>query len=232
MKIKPVIINEKKIYPFSSKESLLESMESKKSILIAMNAEKIINSDNRLKKIINNNTGYVDGFGAEICLKQKGFKAPKIPGCELWLDIIENFQNQKSFYLIGGTQHTIQFTINKLIKNYPKINICGYKNGYFDEVEKKEILFEITSKKPDIIFVAMGTPRQEFLMDEFFDSYKALYVGLGGSFDVFSGKSQRAPNLFIKFNIEWLYRLVSNPSRINRQIRLIYFYFKYLTKRL
>ena len=78
----------------------------------------------------------------------------------------------------------------------------------------------------------MGTPRQEFLMADFFDSYSALYVGLGGSFDIFSGNSRRAPYLFIRLNLEWLYRLISNPSRIYRYINLLHFYFKYLTRRL
>ena len=232
MKIKPVMVNGKKIYPFRSKESLLEIIKIKKSILVAMNAEKIINQNGRLKKIINNNIGYVDGYGAEICLKQKGFISHKIPGCELWLDIISNFKNQKKFYLIGGNEDTIKKTIYKLKKNYQNIIICGHRDGYFNDEQKNEILTDIINKKPDIIFVAMGTPRQEFLMADFFDSYSALYVGLGGSFDIFSGNSRRAPYLFIRLNLEWLYRLISNPSRIYRYINLLHFYFKYLTRRL
>ena len=72
----------------------------------------------------------------------------------------------------------------------------------------------------------MGSPKQEFLMQKFLNEYPALYMGLGGSFDVYSGLKKRAPRFFIKFGLEWFYRLLKEPSRIFRQLDLIKFFFK------
>ena len=79
--------------------------------------------------------------------------------------------------------------------------------------------------KPDVVFVAMGSPKQELLMEEMAKLHPAIYQGLGGSFDVYTGNVARAPEWWVKHNLEWAYRLVKQPSRIKRQIHLIRFWF-------
>ena len=83
-------------------------------------------------------------------------------------------------------------------------------------------------KKPDVIFIAMGSPKQEFLMRDFLKKYNALYMGLGGSFDVYSGVKKRAPKIFINLGLEWLYRLLKEPTRFSRQTSLVKFFLKIL----
>ena len=76
---------------------------------------------------------------------------------------------------------------------------------------------EIVKKEPDVILVALGTPHQELLIDKYYErASKGIFLGVGGSFDVLSGMKKRAPRIFIKCNMEWLYRIVSEPKRIGR----------------
>ena len=85
------------------------------------------------------------------------------------------------------------------------------------------LIKDLFRKKPDVVFVAMGSPKQELLMEEMQQKHAALYQGLGGSFDVYTGNVDRAPKWWVKNNLEWAYRLVKQPSRIKRQIHLVRF---------
>lgn len=221
-----------KTFAFESRENLLDFIENKKTILIAVNTEKILNENPKLKKIINQNIGYPDGIGTVMALRQKGFQAVKIPGAELWLDIIKRFHKKKTFYLLGAEQGIIDNTVSKLEKEYPNIDIVGYQNGFLKECDKKKLIKVLKNKKPDVVFIAQGSPRQEILMDELIKEYPALYMGLGGSFDVYSGFKKRAPKLFLKLNLEWLYRLFKEPTRFGRQRVIIKFLYLYFMKRL
>ncbi len=221
------------VYNFNSREELINYAINEKKILIAVNAEKILKEDKKLIEIINNNIGYADGIGAVMALKQKGAKNPiKIPGVELWLDIVKTYYKTKSFFLIGSTDEVIKTCYEKLLLNYPGINIINFFSGFFDEEKKQKIKEEIHIKKPNIIFVAMGSPKQEFFMAELQSLHKALYMGLGGSFDVYTGKIPRAPKIFIKLGLEWFYRLIKQPFRIKRQMVLIKFLILLIFKKL
>ena len=219
-------LGNKNVYPFKSKQEFLEFIQHKKAILIALNAEKLVRRDTALDDIINNNIGYADGIGAVLALRRKGIRAIKIAGAEFWLDIIGRYENSKSFYFIGSTSEVIDKTIDKLQKDYPNIDIKGFRNGYFEKGEKEKLTFDLKTKKPDVVFVAQGSPRQEILMSELMEEHPALYMGLGGSFDVYSGMKKRAPNIYQKLGLEWFYRLVKEPTRISRQSSLFTFLIK------
>ena len=212
-----------RINAFDSKNIFLENIKDCKKILIAMNAEKMMKNDKRLQTIINNNIGYSDGFGAVLALRAKGLKAIKLPGSELWLDIIQKFEKTKTFYFIGSTNKVITSTIKRLKKEYPHIKILGYQDGFLKKGDKEKLIIKLKTLKPDVVFVAQGTPRQEFLMDELITQHPALYMGLGGSFDIYGGDKKRAPKLFLKLELEWLYRLLKEPTRVSRQFALVKF---------
>jgi UDP-N-acetyl-D-mannosaminouronate:lipid I N-acetyl-D-mannosaminouronosyltransferase len=220
------LINNIKTYSPCSRDELIEFALQEKKILIAVNAEKILHSTLEMQEIINNNIGYPDGIGAVWALNKKGFKnVVKIPGCELWLDIVRKYAGEKSFYLVGSTQVVIEETVLKLTNEFPSISIKGYRNGYIKtDQEKAELKMVLVEKKPDFIFVAMGSPKQEQLMKELKEVHTAVYQGLGGSFDVYTGHVERAPKWWIDNNLEWAYRLVKQPSRLRRQLPLIKFY--------
>ncbi len=219
------IINKVQVYSFTSRKELIQYVSTEKKSLIAINAEKILHATEQTRSLINQNIGYADGIGAVWALKKKGFKeALKIPGCEIWLDIVKEFYQSKSFYLVGAKQEVIEETIKELQKGFPGINILGYRNGYIKTPEEQaELIQTIASLKPDVVFVAMGSPKQELLMQEMQQYHAAIYQGLGGSFDVYIGNVERAPEWWVKNNMEWAYRLIKQPSRIKRQIHLVRF---------
>ena len=212
----------------NSPRELIDYAFEHKSILIAVNAEKILHATDETRSIINRNVGYPDGIGAVWALRNNGCKeVKKISGVELWLEIIRKYQNQKTFYLVGGKNNVIEQTVIQLKKEFPKIQILNYRDGYMKDKKDREILInDIRQKKPDVVFVAMGSPKQELLMEEIQRTHPAVYQGLGGSFDVYTGNVKRAPSWWIENNLEWAYRLLSQPSRIRRQVHLIRFFIK------
>lgn len=231
---KATFINGYKIYPFQDRRSFLQFLENGnwENMLVALNAEKLVKEDEELRTIVNNNIGYPDGVGAVWALKKSDFEAIKIPGAEFWLNIIEAFHMEKSFYFVGGKPNVLLKTVNKLNKEFPDIEIKGFQNGYFDDAEYEVLLNDIIKKKPDVVFVAMGSPKQEIIMHDMQTHHKALYMGLGGSFDVYTGHVERAPESWIKLNLEWAYRLFKQPSRIFRQKVLVTFMYRLLTGKL
>ncbi len=215
-----VEINGVKVFPFKSKDELFEYVNTQKGILVAINSGKIHKATDETRQIINNGIGYVDGVGAQYALKKKGYPdVVKIAGCELWLDIIERtYREGKSYYFIGGKQTVIDTTINKLQKDFPGIRIAGYRDGYLKEGDKENLILDIVEKRPDYVFVAMGSPKQELLMGEIFEKHKAVYQGLGGSFDLYIGNTKRAPQWLIDHGIEGAYRVMTdfNKARVIR----------------
>lgn len=216
------------IYPFASISQLIKHVAKYKGILVAINAEKILHATDETRNIINRNIGYCDGAGAVMALSKKGYEVVKMPGCELWLHIIDALYTEgKTFYLVGGKQEVVETTVEKLRKEKDGINIIAYRNGYIkSDEEKQALLHDIAEKKPDVVFVAMGSPKQELLMEEMQKVHPAIYQGLGGSFDVYVGRVKRAPEWWVNHSLEWLYRLINEPSRIKRQIFLIPFFLK------
>lgn len=216
----PVIIS-------NNKDSFVKNIVNKKKILIALNADKIVFADKILKNFKDKRDilGYCDGEGAVIAFNKKyKKKCIKIPGCELWLNIIRATYLTKTFYFIGSKQETINKVIDKIKVDFPGIKIKGFRNGYINNKKEERLLIDdIHKKKPDIIFVAMGSPKQEILMSKIFNMHPALYQGLGGSFDLFIGEGKRANHLLIKLKLEWLFRRFQSPD-INR----IHYLFKFI----
>lgn len=220
-----VTLNGVNIHPFTSAQKLLDYVDQTKGLLVAINAEKILHATDQMRGIINRNIGYCDGAGPMLALRRYGYRdVIKIPGCELWLKIIGATYEQKTFYLVGGKQEVIEETVGKLNEEYPGIRIVSYRNGYIKtDEERKSLIADVAEKKPDVVFVAMGSPKQELLMEEMFKKHPAIYQGLGGSFDVYTGRVKRAPRWWVEHNLEFAYRLIKQPSRIKRQIHLIRF---------
>ena len=214
-----VELNGMKVFPFSSPKQLLEYVDSHKGILVAVNAEKVTKATDETRAIVNNNIGYADGAGVVVAMHELGHpEAVRIAGCDLWLEIIRESYRGMSFYLVGGKQEVIDETIAKLKKEFEGINIVGYRNGYIKSNEERNALIQdVAAKKPDVVYVAMGSPKQEILMADMMEKHKAIYQGLGGSFDVYTGKVKRAPLWWQKHNLEFLYRFLKQPQRYKRE---------------
>ncbi len=227
------LLNGVKTFAPSSQKELMAYAFDNQSILVAVNAEKILHATDESRHLINRNLGYPDGIGAVWALNKKGYKdVVKIPGCELWLDLVNTYYKTKSFYLVGGKQEIIEETVEKLKTDYKDITICNFRNGYLKtEQEEKDLIEDIKKHQPDVVFVGMGSPKQELLMERIQKEHPAVFQGLGGSFDVYTGNVKRAPKWWVKNNLEWTYRLINQPSRIKRQIHLVRFFVNLLLNR-
>ena len=207
-----------RIYPASEPEELIDFAVARKGILVAVNAEKMAKATPELKSLINDNIGYCDGSGVVIAARQAGaMNARKIAGCELWLEIIRRKYTDSTFYIVGGRPDVFAATVKRLGEDFPGIRIVGARDGYFKtDDERMALIDDIAEKRPDFVFVAMGSPKQEFLMADMLKRHKAVYQGLGGSFEVYTGRAKRAPKWWIEHNAEFMYRLLCQPSRIKR----------------
>lgn len=157
--------------------------------------------------------------------KKKGNIKTRITGIDLMVKMCEkSIKYNASIYLYGGKPEIAKLAKEELIKTYPEINIVGVCDGYCDE---EKAISDIKQKKPDILFVGLGSPKQEnFIIKQKQElSNTKILMPVGGSFDVISKTKKRAPNWVIKCNIEWLYRLFKEPTRIKRQLKLINFMF-------
>lgn len=212
-------LNGMKVFPFSSASELLEYVNCHKGILVAVNAEKVTKATDETRAIVNNNIGYADGAGVVVAMHKLGKpQAVRIAGCDLWLNIVQGSYREKTFYLIGSKQDVIEDTVKQLKSQYDGITIVGYRNGYINnDKERNALIQDVASKRPDVVFVAMGSPKQEILMTDMMKVHPAIYQGLGGSFDVYTGRVKRAPLWWQKHNIEFLYRFLKQPQRYRRE---------------
>ncbi|MDQ0154260.1 WecB/TagA/CpsF family glycosyltransferase [Robertmurraya andreesenii] len=204
-----------------------------KVFVVTANPEIVMKAreDEQYKKVIDQAT-YItaDGIGVVKAAQLLNKPIPeRVTGYDTMLDLLELAQEkQYSIYLLGGQQETLEKAVANIKASYPKINIVGQHNGFFDW-SSNTIQQEISEKKPDLIFVALGVPRQENWIAQNLSAFeKGVCIGVGGSFDVIAGTVERAPEMWQKANLEWLYRLIKQPSRWKRMLALPRFGLKIL----
>lgn len=160
-----------------------------------------------------------DGVGVIFSAKVKRLKVQeKIAGIEVMQDIISDCNRKnKSIYLLGSKDSIVKRCKLNIEATYKDINVVGYKDGYFDLDNCDTVIEDINKCNPDVLFVAMGCPRQERFIIKHMDKLPCkLFMGVGGSFDILAGELKRAPKWMITFGIEWLYRILKEPFRIKR----------------
>lgn len=159
-----------------------------------------------------------DGVGIKIALKLKGINQERIAGIEFAKKIIELCaKNGYKIALFGAKQEVIEKTEENLLKEYPELKIVYTRNGYFSKEEEQQIKEDIKNAGPDVIFTALGAPKQEIFNKEMKQLLPgSVFIGIGGSFDVWSGMVQRAPEIWQKTGLEWLYRTLKEPQRFKR----------------
>ena len=157
-----------------------------------------------------------DGISVVKAMRLCGLPAKeRITGVDLADKLLKQAgENGKSVYLLGAKEEVVSALAEKLKREYPAVTV-RYHNGY--DGDKDKIFEEIAVREPDLVLVALGVPAQELLIARHLEKFqKGVFIGVGGSFDVLSGKKQRAPALFVKTNTEWLYRILREPSRLGR----------------
>nr|WP_102306062.1 WecB/TagA/CpsF family glycosyltransferase [Vibrio cyclitrophicus]PMK96688.1 hypothetical protein BCT87_09340 [Vibrio cyclitrophicus] len=214
-------------------ETILCSGKGK--IAVAINPEKILSSsssDEVKKAILGADIRYLDGIGAVWLARRKlGKKVSRIPGCELWEEImLASVNANKSVYLLGSTSDVVEKTKIKLMQDH-NVEVCGCNNGFFDN--DQEMIAKLLEIKPDILTVAMGSPRQELFMKKCQNAgLTSFMMGVGGTYNVYVGTVERAPKVWCKLNLEWLYRLLKEPTRLRRQLKLLKFVWLAILKKI
>ena len=159
-----------------------------------------------------------DGMGIKIALVVNGVNQGRIPGIEYAKEMLKICERLNiPVGLIGSQKTVIEKAVENLMKEMPSLNIVYCHDGFFQQEEEAQIINDIKESGARFILVALGSPKQEFFIDNARNVIKnALWVGVGGSFDVWSGMVKRAPVIFRKLGLEWLYRIINNPKRITR----------------
>lgn len=164
-----------------------------------------------------------DGIGvvwaskySEIRLKER------VAGYDLTQNLMaELAATGETFYFFGGAPGVASTAARMMMKKYPGLKVVGVHNGYFDEKEEKKIIQDIKTKSPSILLVGLGAPKQEkWIYDNIRLVRAKVAIGVGGSFDVMAGNVKRAPEIFQKLGLEWFHRLITQPTRWRRMMRL------------
>jgi UDP-N-acetyl-D-mannosaminouronate:lipid I N-acetyl-D-mannosaminouronosyltransferase len=192
-------------------------------VAVAINAEKVVraNADAELMDAIGRaRFCYADGMPIAWTLSRKGAANVRIAGCDLWVALMKEAGRRGTpVFLLGATRQVHQATESKLRETFGT-NIVDSEHGYFDDDDA--MVERIVRSGAQIVTVAMGSPRQEHLIRKFQSRYgEAFYMGVGGSYDLLVGASRRAPRWMQDVGLEWLYRLLKQPSRLRRQGALL-----------
>lgn len=216
------IYNEEENIFYSILEDLLTT--NKKEFIITVNPEIIMKSykNIEIKEMLLNDNNILVPDGISIIKKAKQYNInikERITGVDISSKALEICnKNKKSIYLFGSKKEVLDKLIININQKYPNINIVGFSDGYVEDKDK--IMQEIISLSPDLILIALGVPNQELLINKYIEkAKKGVFIGVGGTFDVLSGCKKRAPKLFIKLNLEWMYRIICEPTRLKRFIQ-------------
>lgn len=216
------IYNEEENIFYSILEDLLTT--NKKKFIITVNPEIIMKSykNIEIKEMLLNDNNILVPDGISIIKKAKQYNInikERITGVDISSKALEICnKNKKSIYLFGSKKEVLDKLIININQKYPNINIVGFSDGYVEDKDK--IMQEIISLSPDLILIALGVPNQELLINKYIEkAKKGAFIGVGGTFDVLSGCKKRAPKLFIKLNLEWMYRIICEPTRLKRFIQ-------------
>mgnify|MGYP004646040953 CR=1 FL=1 len=195
--------------------------KKQKMFIITANPETLMLSkrDIELNTMLHDNNSIIvpDGIGIVKAAKIKGINIQeRITGVDIVQFLFEYANKEKlKVYLFGSKQEVIEKMEKVINKKYKNVDLVGATNGYIEN--KDEEFKKIKKSKPDIVMVALGIPAQEKLIYKHLNDFKkGIFIGVGGSFDVISGTKKRAPKLFIDLNLEWLYRIICEPTRIKR----------------
>ena len=208
---------------FDKLKKIIENniIKDRKTFIITANPETFIKAKNDeiLDKMLLDKENLIvpDGIGIVKAANMLNIKVKeRLPGIEIAKFLLEEANTfKKTVFLFGATKEVQKKMQEKIKIMFPNLKLIGSVDGY---VENKDAIFEdMKTLKPDIVLVALGIPNQEKLIYKHLSDFdKGIFVGVGGSLDVISGMKKRAPKIFIKLNLEWLYRIVKEPKRIKR----------------
>jgi N-acetylglucosaminyldiphosphoundecaprenol N-acetyl-beta-D-mannosaminyltransferase len=195
--------------------------DESKEFIITVNPETIMTAykNDTIANILQDKSNSLVPDGIAVVKKAKQLGIPvkeRITGVDISEYLLQKGNDlYKSIFLYGAKEEVVSDLVKVINKKYPNLDVLGYSNGY---IEDQDQVFEIIKNlKPDICLVALGIPNQELIINKHLKEFsKGIFIGVGGTFDVLSGHKKRAPKIFIKCHLEWLYRLIKEPKRLKR----------------
>ena len=221
-----------------------EALERAKTMLASEGADYVVTpnseivyeamADDELKNLLNG-ASLVLPDGAGVVLGAKILGTPlkeKVAGVDFADRLLELLaQTGGSVYLLGSKPGVAELAAEKMVQKHPGLTIAGLADGYFKD--EGPVIEKINAAHPDVLFVCLGAPKQERFMAAHRQALNVrLMAGLGGSLDSFAGTVKRAPQWMINCSLEWLYRLIKEPWRFKRMLRLPKFVWKVILKRI
>lgn len=187
---------------------------------VVINASKLylMKNDPKVENIINN-CELINADGMSIVWGGNFLGLPipeRVTGFDLFIELLK-LSEIKGYrpYFFGATEEVVEEVVTLVENKYPKIEIAGYRNGYFSEDESEKIAEDISLSNADILFVAFSSPMKELWVNKYLQKTNVPFaMGVGGSFDVIAGKTQRAPKWMQKAGLEWFYRFLQEPKRM------------------
>lgn len=207
---------------------LADARAGRGGFAIAINAEKVITCglDPDLEATVERATlRYPDGAGVVVAMRLKGTRSTRVPGADLWLEVLRQSRDRRiSVALIGARPEVLAVTRRRVEADFPNVIVSVARNGYDGAREVDSLARELAAAQPELIFVALGSPRQELLIERLRAAHpRGFYLGLGGSFDIYAGVKKRAPLWMQRRGLEWLFRFLSEPSRAHRETKRLKF---------
>jgi N-acetylglucosaminyldiphosphoundecaprenol N-acetyl-beta-D-mannosaminyltransferase len=187
---------------------------------MAINAAKIVSmrDDPQLRELIaQSELVTADGQAIVWASKVLGDPLPvRVAGIDLMQALLARAEERGwRVYILGAEQSVLETAVARIRDRHPQLEFAGYRNGYFDSSEERQVAEEIRASRPDILFVAISSPRKEYFLGDHGPTLGVPFVmGVGGSIDVIAGKTRRAPVWMQKTGLEWLYRLAQEPRRM------------------
>jgi len=137
-----------------------------------------------------------------------------------------------SIFLVGARPEIVEKTFSNIHKSFPKIRIVGRHGGYFNAEREKSVVEAIRKSNANIIFVGLGFPKEDRWIDKYRNEFRnAVLIGVGGAIDIISGDIKKAPAFFMDRGLDWFYRIITKPWRLGRIIRVKFFFFRVILKR-
>ncbi|ENZ5599065.1 WecB/TagA/CpsF family glycosyltransferase [Enterococcus hirae] len=193
---------------------------NKPTHILGVNADKIneLQENDALQQVVQKaEIIHADGVSILLAAHLLNKQIPeRIAGIDLMQRLLDLAQTcQYNVYFLGAKEETVNKMKQKLLEIWPKLPIVGTRNGYFSESEWEKVAVEIKERNPQLVFVGISSPKKEYVIDYLMDQgINAVFMGVGGSFDVLAEEIKRAPLWIQHCHLEWCFRLIQEPKRL------------------
>lgn len=199
-------------------EKIIEKGKPTQHVVINASKVNLMEDDPELRRIVNS-CPLINADGASIVWAAKILGVPlkeRVTGCDLFQELVR-VASEKGYkiYLFGAKEEVVSKVKAIYEEQYPGIQIVGYRNGYFTEADEPEIVNNMAESGADMMFVAFSSPKKEYWVNKYIDQLNIPFVmGVGGSFDIVAGVTERAPKWWQDHGLEWFYRFIQEPRRM------------------